>query len=390
MLFPDKTRKKISQLFASRRFIFWVGFVLVLLVTTAKVMDDRYKVFLVYKFGTLDFWNNINPYANWQHPLDRYLYGPVFSVFFPVFAFLPSWLGAVLWNTFNYTLFFLAVSALPAPQFDFKKKCFVFWFLFPIALTDLVYFQSNLLVASLFMLVYSMLERNQFMYGILLLSFSAFSKIYGLIQLGTLLFYKRFTRNAVVAALLFAGLFFVPLFKIPGPELLSYYQSWFTAIGQRHNPLDFEVIYRLLYLLGYKSVVDHVVYVQGISLLFICAGTLLNYKRYQEATFRTQVLGILLGWVILFSTTAEKHTYVIAMAGLVLWYLSGPKPAFDKILLWLNFFLIILVPIDAIFPKALMRFLYDTLGLNLVLFSLTWIRMFSFTFGARVFSLKNK
>ncbi|MCE4563070.1 DUF2029 domain-containing protein [Maribellus sp. CM-23] len=390
MLFPDKTGKIISQLFASRRFIFWVGFVLVLLVTTAKVMDERYKVFLVYKFGTLDFWNNIDPYANWQHPLDQYIYGPVFSVFFSVFAFLPSWLGAVLWNAFNYSLFFLAVFALPAPQFDFKKKRFVFWFLFPIALTDLVYFQSNLLVASLFMLVYSMLERNQFMYGILLLSFSGFSKIYGLIQLATLLFYKRFTRNAVVAVLLLAGLFFVPLIKIPGSQLLSYYQSWFTAIGERHNPLDFEVIYRLLYLLGYKSAVDHVAYIQGISLLFICAGTLLNYKRYHEVTFRTQVLGILLGWVILFSTTAEKHTYVIAMAGLVLWYLSGPKPVFDKILLWLNFFLIILVPIDAIFPKALMRFLYYTLGLNLVLFLLTWIRMFSFTFGARVFSLKSK
>jgi len=389
MLFSDKIKESFRKLFASPGFIFLLGFVLVLLVTLAMVIDERYKVFLVYKFGTLDFWSNINPYSEWQHPLDRYLYGPIFSVFFSVFAFLPSWLGAVLWNIFNYSLFFCAVFTLSPIIFDLKKKRFVFWFLFPIVLTDLFYFQSNLFVVSFFLLAYSALERNQFLYGIIFILFSGFSKIYGLVQLGTLLFYRRFWRNVIVAAALSALLFLVPLLKISFSELLEYYQSWFVAIDQRHNPLDFEVIYRLFYMLGYKSAVNHVPVIQAVSLAIICLLTVVNYKKFRNADFRTQVLGILLGWVILFSTTAEKHTYVIAMAGVNLWYLSGPKPTLDKVLLWLNFFLIILIPIDAIFPKAIMRFLYYTLGLNLVLFSITWVRMLSFTFWGNIHSVKS-
>ncbi|MFV0591658.1 MAG: glycosyltransferase 87 family protein [Draconibacterium sp.] len=388
MLVSVKQKDRIRKLFTSSRFIYVLGFILVLLVTVAMVIDERYKVFLVYKFGTLDFWNSINPYAEWQHPLDRYLYGPVFSVFFLFFAFLPSWLGAVFWNIFNYSLFFCAVFTLPANLFNTKRKRFVFWFLFPIALTDLFYFQSNLFVASFFLLAYSLCEQNRFLYGIVVILFSGFSKIYGFIQLGTLLFYRRFWRNVLAVVVLSVLLFLIPLLKVSFSELLAYYQSWFVAIDQRHNPLDFEVIYRLFYILGYKNAVNQIPIIQVVSLAIISLLILANHKKHNNAAFRTQVLGIVLGWVILFSTTAEKHTYVIAMAGLVLWHLSDQKTTFDKVLLWINFLLIILIPIDAIFPKELMRFLYYRLGLNLLLFSITWLRMLSYTFIGDALSVK--
>jgi hypothetical protein len=87
--------------------------------------------------------------------------------------------------------------------------------------------------------------------------------------------------------------------------------------------------------------------------------------------------------VILFSTTAEKHTYVVAMVGLIIWYLAGPKTKYDSILLWFNFIIIILLPIDVIFPKPLMHLVYYKLALNLILFTLTWIRMYAFTFFSK-------
>jgi hypothetical protein len=351
-----------------------------LLATLAMVLNDRFNVFQVYKYGSLDFWQQVNPYSNWTHPFDRYLYGPVFSIFFSGFAVLPSGIGAVLWNITNFSLFFIAAFNLPSEKYSFENKRFVYLFLYPIVLTDLFYFQSNVFVLSLFLLAWSLFEKHKHLYAILLILFSGFSKIYGLIQLGTLLFYNRFRKNIFTVILLSAMFFFVPLLTIPFSELLAYYQSWMEAIQQRHNPLDFEVVYRLLHMLAYSSVVDDIVKIQLVSLLAICLFTLLNYKKFGSFNFRAQVLGIVMGWIILFSTTAEKHTYVIAMGGLVLWYLSGPKTKFDVILLWLNFFLIIMVPIDAIFPKSFMRLLYSQLGLNLVLFSFTWLRMLSFTF----------
>lgn len=370
----------MRKILRNNRSIFLITFSLVFLLTVAMVLKGKYKVFLVYQSGTLDFWHNINPYSNWQHPLDRYLYGPVFSLFFAVLAFLPSWLGALVWNIGSFILFFTAVFYLPGKHFPKKQKQFIFWFLFPIVITDLFYFQTNVFVTSLFLIAYSLFERNKSGAAILVVLFSGFAKIYGLIQLGTLLFYRKLWRNVLITLACSALLFLIPLIKIHYSELLNYYQTWFAAIDQRHNPIDFEVIYRLFHLLGYRSVFEHVVLIQGIFLFAVCICTLVNYRKFADFNFRTQVFAIVISWVILFSTTAEKHTYVIAMTGLVLWYLTGPKARFDRTLLWLNFVLIILIPIDAIFPKALMRLLYYKLGLNLLLFTITWLRMFSFTY----------
>lgn len=377
---------KLKSILEKRHQLFLLAFFLVILVSVAMVLKEKNKVFLIYRFGSIDFWQGVNSYSTWQYPLDRYLYGPVFSIFFSAFAFLPSWLGAVLWNVFNFSLFFIAVFYLPANEYSEKKRRFIFLFLFPIVLTDLFYFQANVFVTSLFLLAYSLLERNKSIAAISILLFSGFAKIYGFVQLATLLFYRNYWKKAI---LLFSGtaiFIFIPLLKIPFSEILSYYQSWFIAIDQRHNPVDFEVIYRLLHMLQVPSKINNVTVLQGISALAIGFLTLFNFKKFADFTFRTRVLGLVFTWVILFSTTAEKHTYVIAMTGFVLWFLAGHTTNFDRILLWLNFVIIILVPIDAIIPKPVMHFLYYKLGLNLVLFTITWFRMFYITFWRNNYS----
>lgn len=373
----------VKRFFKIERNIFLFTFAIVATVSLTLILQDRYNVFLVYKYGSLDFWNNINPYSDWDHSLDRYLYGPLFSIVFIIFAVLPSWLGALFWNLGNFALFFFAVFKLPEKRFDDKKRRFIFWFLFPIVLTDLFYFQSNVLVASLFLIAFSLLERKKRLTAITVILVSGFAKIYGLIQLGTLIFYKRFWKNAIFAVSVSLIFFIAPLIKIPPEELFLYYKSWFNAIDLRHNPPDFEVIYRLLYQLGFHSIIKHITLVQGITLLIICISVLFQYKKFDGFNFRAQVFGIVISWVILFSTTAEKHTYIIAMVGLIIWFLAGPKTKFDSILLWLNFLIIILLPIDVIFPKPLMHLVYYKLALNLLLFTLTWIRMYTFTFFSK-------
>ena len=385
--FVGKIDKIFKSFIKSEKLLFAAGLFLVLAVSIVMIINNRYNVFLVYKFGSLDFWNNINPYSNWQHPYDRYLYGPVFSILFSFFTFLPSWSGALLWNLFCFTLFSYTVFNLPAQRFPFRTKRFVYLYLFPIVLTDLFYFQSNVLVTSVFLLAYTFLEKNKQFYALFLILISGFSKIYGLIQLGTLLFYKRLWRNIIVGIFVSLIFFFLPLIKIPMSELFDYYLSWFNAIAERHtNPADNQNIFRLLNFTGFNNVDKHIKLIQAISLLFIPILTLINRVNFNKFEFRTGVLGIIVMWVILFSTTAEKHTYVIGMAGFVLWYLVSPKTKFDNILLWLNFFIIIVVPIDALVPKAVMRFFYYELGLNLILLTITWLRMVSFTFSGNFIS----
>ena len=88
-----------------------------------------------------------------------------------------------------------------------------------------------------------------------------------------------------------------------------------------------------------------------------------------------------MGWVILFSLSTEKHTYVIALAGYLLWYwVQARKTRLDRTLFWANFVLLVAVPVDLVCPTPVMRFLCDTLQLNIYCFTFTWLRMIYLTF----------
>ena len=54
-------------------------------------------------------------------------------------------------------------------------------------------------------------------------------------------------------------------------------------------------------------------------------------------------------WVIIFNHKAESPTYIIAVAGVGIWYFARPAVAWRTVLLWLTFIFTILATTD-IFP----------------------------------------
>ena len=60
-----------------------------------------------------------------------------------------------------------------------------------------------------------------------------------------------------------------------------------------------------------------------------------------------------MGWVILFSLSTERRTYVIALAGYLMWYwVQARKGWLDRTLFWANLVLLVLVPVDLDLPVA--------------------------------------
>ena len=113
-----------------------------------------------------------------------------------------------------------------------------------------------------------------------------------------------------------------------------------------------------------------------MCLLFVA-----NYRKFGRYDFRVGSLAVLMGWVILFSLSTEKHTYVIALTGYLMWYWAQANRGWlDKTLFWANFVLLVVVPVDLICPPPIMRFLCDTVQLNIYCFALTWFRMIYVTF----------
>ena len=227
----DKFLSLLDRLTATGKRIYFTGLIIALLVTSNEVIRQIYNNFQIFSYGSLDFWNGINPYSDWNHlsilgkQLDVFIYGPLFSILFTPFTLIPGWAGVYLWNIFTYTLFYFSVFTLPE-KFSFNTKRFIFFFSSLLLFTTLLSVQFNPVVAALFLFSFTLLEKNRGFWAVLLILVSGFTKVYGIFQIIMLLFYPRLWRNIFYAVLIGTFLFLLPLVRIPLPELIDYYNSW--------------------------------------------------------------------------------------------------------------------------------------------------------------------
>ena len=370
----------------TKRRIYVIGLFFVFIsITLKEVILLSYNTFQVFSYGSLDFWAGINPYSDWNHlsvlgkPLDIFLYGPLFSILFTPFALLPGWFGVICWNIFTYTLFYFSIFTLP-DQFSFVKKKFIFLFTAIVLFSDLLSIQFNPVVASLFLFSFTLLEKKQGFLAVILILLSGFIKVYGIFQVAMLLFYPRFWKNALYAVLVGIVLLLLPLIQIPANELVAYYQSWIVTVMNHSDASYFYSIYRPICLFYKFSEPFMGLFSLGVFFV-ILSFTFFKLKLFKESFLhRTQFLGIIMSWCILFGLSSERHTYIIAMVGYAIWYLCSIPTRLDKVLLWMNFILLGILQIDLQNSRAVSNLILAKLNPGIIVFAFTWVIMIYKTF----------
>lgn len=385
------SRESITSLFGemtkTKKRVFLTGFFFSFLIVLHEVSGLVHNNFQIFSYGSLDFWAGINPYADWHHlslqgkPLDLFLYGPLFSILFTPFALLPGWLGAITWNFFTYSLFFFSIFTLPE-QFSFYKKKFIFFFSVLTLFCTLLSLQFNPVIAALFLFSFTLLEKNKGFWAVLLILLSTFTKVYGIFQLAMLFFYPNFRKNILYVALIGTTFLLIPLINIQLNELPAYYHSWIITVMEHSDASRFYSIYRPVILL-FRPIEPFMGFISlGIFLtLFSISLTKLELFR-KSFSYRAQFLGIIMAWVILFGLSSERHTYVIALVGYAIWYLNSVTGKFDKVILWINFVLLGIMPVDIICPMFISSFVLGKLHMGVIFFAFTWFTMVYKTFAS--------
>ena len=160
---------------------------------------------------------------------------------------------------------------------------------------------------------------------------------------------------------------------------MPHYLRWAEVLSLHVDQFQFYSLFNLYPL--HDLLTPVMTYVQMGSIAALCLLFVANYRKFGRYDFRVGSLAVLMGWVILFSLSTEKHTYVIALTGYLMWYWAQANRGWlDKTLFWANFVLLVVVPVDLICPPPIMRFLCDTVQLNIYCFALTWFRMIYVTF----------
>ena len=375
----SKTPQKMP-FFYHRRNLYLIGFLLAFIVTLLEFMRGRHQNFMVFSDATQFFWQGISPYTTdfVEFHGRFFLYSPVFTVLFAPFAYLPAWLGPFAWNLFNYSLFFLAIFTLPR-QFTHQQKCRMFLFPLLILGQSLLSFQYNITVACMFLFAYTLLEKDRGFLAVLLIMISGCTKVYGIFELALLLCYPHFWRNLGYAVGTGIVLLALPLIKIAPIDLFPYYEEWCHSLAVHQSTGAYDSFFYARPIAAWTLPHFRTLQLGMLGLLTLLF--LGNFRKWPSFTFRTQALGILMGWVVLLSDSAEKHTYIIALAGFMLWYWSRTtRTMTDKILFWSCFALLCVVPIDLFVPVPVRTFITRTLWLHVWVFFIVWIRMIWLTF----------
>jgi hypothetical protein len=268
-------------------------------------------------------WMNSQPLYSYTR---GFVYSPLIAAMFAPFAWLPLWLGGILWRT-------LTTSAFLAGVFWWLKEglhkeitpsryWLVFLFILPLSLGNFNNGQVNPLITGLLMIAIVAAHRRQWTLCAVCLGLTTYLKIYPL-SLGLLLvlLYPRQLGWRLLVTLLLMGAFTFAL-QQPG-YVLEQYQRWFgtrAADDRRMNmdiaPRDFAMLLRALHIDLSSRIFLLLQLAAGAAAAAVCIYG--RIRGWSEDRLLVALLTLGTCWMLLFGPSTEDATYAMIAPPLAL------------------------------------------------------------------------
>lgn len=375
------------QTFWKRDSTLWITYALVTLAVSVHTVlkgpnasgYTSYENYVIFKNSFAHLAQGLNPYTSFPaEQWDLFKYSPAFSVAMAPFYVLPDAIGLALWNLLNALPLLWAVLNIPVlpPQ----QRRFMAWFILPELIVSLQNSQSNGLTAALILLTSVALERQKPARAAWWAVAGGFVKIFGALALLPALVYPHRSKLLVGAGASAALLVALPLVVVSPEQLWQVYRWWGELLRDDHSAsVGLSVMGWLQTWFGWQAPKTAVLLV-GLTLLLAGAWAVFHRRNNMADGLppvqdRIRLWASLLLWVVVFNHKAESPTFVIAMCGVALWYLSAAQPTrWMKILLWTAFVMASVSPTD-IFPRAVRTALVQPYVLKAVPCIAIWIVM---------------
>jgi hypothetical protein len=306
---------------------------------------NNYKIF-EYSFYHLKDGKDL--YLNYlSEHYDLFKYTPTFAMFFGFFTLFPDWLGLSLWNMLNAIVFVLSIYYLPKLN-DYQKGLILVICLIEM-ITSLQNSQSNVLIAGLIILAFGLLEKDRYLWASFMIVSAVFIKLFGLVAFSLFLFYPKKWKLAVYTAFWTLILFLLPLLYIGIDQYKFLLKSYLQMLTSDHTAsYGYSAMGWLHAWFGIEMNKNFIVAI-GVVLFML---PFLRFKQFSNYTFRLLALCSVLIWVVIFNHKAESPTFILAMAGVSIWFVISKKNYLNVMLFTLAFILTSLSPTD-IFPTYL-------------------------------------
>jgi hypothetical protein len=303
---------------------------------------------------------------------DLYKYSPTFALLFAPFALVPTYPGAVLWAVFNALILFFAVKGLPIPS---SKKIFIHWFILIELTTSIQNMQVNPLITALFMFAFIAFEKRQIALAAFVIVLSAYIKVYGVLGASLFLLYPGKGKFVAYSLLWSVLLFLAPLIFISFDALINQYKDWQHTIVFDHEnrAVDISVMHFITstFDISFQNSIRLMIQITAIGLFCI---KYIRVSYFSNELFRLRFLASIMIWCIIFNHLAESATYIIAITGAAIWYITEEKNKWTLGLIIFAFVVCSLSPTD-IFPGLMREKYIVPYALKALPCFLIWIRL---------------
>ncbi len=331
--------------------------------------------FVIFRWSFLNLASGADMYAAQpQHHADLYKYSPSFAVLFAPFALIPFALSLALWDALNALLLFFAVDkVLPS-----RQAAIALALIYLEMLRSMQRSQSNSLVTALVILAFLAFERRQQLGAAFAIAVGAAVKIFPLAALALAIFYPRRIRFALMMVVATAVVLALPLLVVSTSGLAAQYQSWraveavdaLSVGGGGGGGLYGGVMQQLRLIFG-VSWPNWPVQLAGTLLLM---SPLARWRKWEYASFRMRFLCALLVYMVIFNHQSESPSFVIAVTGIAIWFVSTPRSWWHTTVMVLTILVVSISSTD-ITPKSWQQNFFVHYKLKTIPCTLAWLTM---------------
>jgi hypothetical protein len=340
----------------------WAAAVIIASLQAAARHNNNFEIFRTS-------WHNLvagrDLYVASVNHQDFFKYSPTFALLFAPFAILPFTAGLLLWNALNAGALYWAFGrVLDRPQALAARGI-----VFLEALGSMQNAQSNALSAGLMIVAFSELERRRELTAAVAVAYGTLIKIFPLAAAVFALFRPyRLKRFATYGVMIAAMAVVAPLLVTSQERLAMQYRSW-------------ESISKTDALMRGYAVMEHVHLVTGTDWpnwpiqalgLLVLLAPLVRYTFWGQERFRLLFLASVLMFCVLFNHKAESPTFVVAIAGVAIWFMVVERTRLAWTALILVVVLCVLSPTD-VMPERLQEGFFEPYKVRTLPVLFVWI-----------------
>ncbi len=363
--------------------ILWVLFAVIVTFTKGGLDGMKMNNFLIFRQV---FWHTVDQQSLYAYYPDQYydhnLYGPLFSLIIAPFAVLPKFFGILTWLLALGATIYAAIIKLPLSK---ANRILIFWFVSNEVLSAMMMGQFNIAIAAIMIGAYAAVRADRNWLATLLIVVGTLTKIYAILGFAYF-FFTRKKWNFIGWSLLWGVVLFIAPMAISSPEyIVGQYHEWIVTLLDK-NALNVEVglntagnYYQNISALGMAHRISGADFSDSYILLPAILLYLLPFVRYRQWPaygFQWGVVASSLMCIILFSTGSESSGYIIAMLGVILWYITAPgkRNWWDTALLIFALVLGSFGTTDLV-PRALQRAFIRPYSLKALPVLLVWLKL---------------